>query len=348
MRRLIFFLIFTFLFDALLTPSISAPLKRPLSFQQMAPKDGLSGQMIISIAVRGEEVWFGTYEGGATLYDRAKKVYAHYTTKGEPTVKVDDGESIRWKNHLAYNHVSVIVPDTDRIWFGTYFYGFGGGGISYHHPQRTPPWKTFTTHDGRAKKVNAIATDGDFLWVGSEKGLSLLDKKTEGWKRFYSAQDGLSGNFVNAILVQPDYLWVGTNGGISRFNRERKTWKAYSQPEGLTEREIKSLAKMGGKIWAGGTGGNLFEYDAASERWKRLESTDALKNGGIQFIATTKEKAFVCRDLGVSIYNSPTGQWESLTAADGLPSNNVFCAAEDKNSIWFGTDKGASRLILNP
>jgi hypothetical protein len=49
----------------------------------------------------------------------------------------------------------------------------------------------------------------------------------------------------------------------------------------------------------------------------------------------------------VSIYDFQTGQWESLTMADGLLSNTIFSAAEDKNSIWFGTDKGASRLIFS-
>ncbi|MDP2972341.1 MAG: hypothetical protein Q8P64_24510 [Deltaproteobacteria bacterium] len=327
---------------------MAGPLKKPLSFQQITQKEGLSSNMVISIAIQGEEVWFGTYEGGATLYDRSKKVYKHYTTKGEPAIKVDDGDSIRWKNHLAYNHVSVIVPDTDRIWFGTYFYGFGGGGISYFSPGRNPQWKTFPTNDGRAKKVNAFGVDGELLWVGSEKGLSLLDKKTEGWKQFYSTRDGLSGNFVNSILIEPDFIWMATSGGISRLQKAKKVWKNYSEKEGLTEVEIKALVKVGQRIWAGGIGGNLFEYDSASDRWKRLEPTDSLKNGGIQSVAVTKEKVLVCRDNGVSVYDLPSGQWEPLTAADGLLSNNVFYAAEDKNSIWFGTDKGASQLIIKP
>ncbi|MCJ7704542.1 MAG: hypothetical protein MUO28_03285 [Desulfobacterales bacterium] len=327
---------------------MAGPLKKPLSFQQITQKEGLSSNMVISIAIQGEEVWFGTYEGGATLYDRSKKVYKHYTTKGEPAIKVDDGDSIRWRNHLAYNHVSVIIPDTDRIWFGTYFYGFGGGGISYYSPGRSPQWKTFPTNDGRAKKVNAIAVDGELLWVGSEKGLSLLDKKTEGWKQFYSTRDGLSGNFVNSILIEPDFIWMATSGGISRLQKAKKVWKNYSEKEGLTEVEIKALVKVGQRIWAGGIGGNLFEYDSASDRWKRLEPTDSLKNGGIQSVAVTKEKVLVCRDNGVSVYDLPSGQWEPLTAADGLLSNNVFYAAEDKNSIWFGTDKGASQLIIKP
>ena len=341
------------LFSSILVFSFSyyveaGPLKRPLSFQQVTPKDGLSSEMVYAIAVQGEEVWFGTYGGGATLYDKSKKIYKAYTTKGEPMDQADDGKSINWKNLLSYNHVSVIVPDVDRIWFGTYFYGFGGGGISYYHPQKNPPWKRFNTNDGRAKKVVSMAVDGEWVWVGSEKGLSLLDKKTEGWKVFYSTQDGLSGNFVNSILNQSDSLWMGTNAGISHFHKAKKTWKTYSQKEGLTETEIKSLVNVGKKMWAGGIGGALFEYDAVTNRWKRIETTDSLKNGGIHSITVTKEKVFICRDNGVSIYDLPTGQWESLTVSDGLLSNTVFCAAEDKNGIWFGTDRGASRLILTP
>jgi len=331
-----------------LTHAEADRLKRPLSFQQITQKDGLSSEMVYAIAVQGEEIWFGTYEGGATLFDKTKKVFKAYTTKGEPMDKVDDGNSINWKNLLPYNHVSVILPDEDRIWFGTYFYGFGGGGISYYHPRRNPQWKKFPTNDGRAKKINSMAVDGESLWVGSEKGLSLLDKKTEVWKRFYSTQDGLSGNFVHAILVQPDFVWLGTNGGISRLHKVQKIWKTYSLKEGLTDTEIKSLVKMGPRIWAGGVDGTLFEYDPVSDRWNKIEPTESLKNGGIHSVTVTKEKAFICRDNGVSVYDFPTSSWESLTASDGLLSNTVFCAAEDKNSIWFGTDKGASQLVLSP
>jgi len=346
LRRMLCFLApFTFFFIA----SVDAgSLKRPLSFQQITQKEGLSSDMVYAIAVQDEKVWFGTEGGGATLFDKSKKVYKAYTTKGEPTDKIDHGKSINWQNLLPYNHVSVIVPDGDRTWFGTYFYGYGGGGISYYLPRRNPSWKRFNTNNSRAKKVNSMAVDGESLWVGSEKGLSLLDITTESWKRFYSTEDGLSGNFVNAILVQPDSIWTGTNGGVSRLDKVKKTWKIYSHQEGLAETEIKSLARVGEKIWAGGIGGTLFVYDPVSDRWKKIETTDPVRGGGIHSIAVTKERVFVCRDNGVSVCDLATGQWESLTAVDGLLSNTVFCAAGDKNSVWFGMDKGASRLILVP
>ncbi len=325
----------------------AGPLKRPLSFQQITQKEGLSSEMVNAIAVQGEEVWFGTEGGGATLYDRAKKTWKAYTTKGDPQDK-DDGVSIRWKNILPHNHVSVILPDEDRVWFGTYFYGFGGGGISYYQARRTPVWKTFNTNNGQAKKIVSMAADPDTLWVGSEKGLSLLDKKKEAWKGFLSAQGGLTGNFVNALLLQSEYLWVGTNAGISRLHKTKKIWKKYTAKEGFPEREMKSLVRVGQKVWAGSADGLLLEYDPDLDRWKQLDSTDPLKNGGVYSMLATKDWVFVCRDNGVSACYLPTGQWESITASDGLLSNNIFCAAEDGNSIWFGTDKGASRLVFSP
>ena len=328
-------------------PSEASPLKRPLSFQQVTPKDGLSSEMVNAIAVQGEEVWFGTYAGGATLYNKLKKTCKSYTTKGELLAKTDDGKSINWKNLLPYNHVSAILPDTDRIWFGTYFYGFGGGGISYYHPQNTPPWKKLNTNNDVAKKIVSLAADSDLLWVGSEKGLSILDKNTEQWKQFYSTRQGLSGNFVNALLNDSEFLWAGTNLGISRLHKAQRTWKTYSEKEGIPG-EIKSLAKVGSKMWAGAIDGALFEYDPAADRWKKIEGTDALKDGDIQFILATRERVYICRENGVSIHHLSTGQWESITTTDGLLSNIVLSAAEDEDGIWFGTDKGVSKLLLKP
>jgi ligand-binding sensor domain-containing protein len=325
----------------------SSTLKRPLSFQKFTSNEGLSSDMVYAIAVNGEELWFGTYAGGATFFDRSKKIVKAFTTKGEPMDSVDDGVSINWKNLLPYNHVTVIVPDIDRVWFGTHFYGFKGGGISYYQPHRQPQWRVFNTNNGRAKKIISMALDGATVWVGSEKGLNSLDKKTENWQQFYSIQNGLSGNFINSILVLPDFLWVGTNGGISRFNKTKKIWKNYSLKEGLTQTEIKSLIIVDGKIWAGGIGGTLFEYEPQGDIWKRIEPTDTLKNGSINSMAFIKDRVFVCRENGVSIFNIKSKTWESINVTDGLLSNMVLCVAEDKDGVWFGTDKGATKLLLN-
>ncbi len=348
MRRLwtLFLSIFIISIFFLFTNAEADPLKRPLSFQSYTVREGLSSNMVNAIAIQGDQVWFGTEGGGAALFDRAKNIWRAYTTKGEPPDKVDRGKSIEWQNILSYNHVSVIAPDGERVWFGTYFYGFGGGGISYYHPGKNPPWKKFSTNNGKAKKIVSIAVDENTVWVGSERGLSFVDKKVDAWKGFYSPEDGLSGNFVNALLVQGEAIWIGTNAGMTRFVQGKKTWRRYGAKEGLPETEIKALAGVGNKIWAGNADGTLFEYDPASDRWKRLDPTDPLKGGGIYALMVGKNRVWICRDNGVSVYDIAKGQWEAITPSDGLISGMVFSAAEDRDGIWFGTDKGASRLAL--
>ena len=325
----------------------AGPFKRPFSFQHFTLKEGLSGEMVYAIAPQGDEVWFGTYGGGATLLNRSNKTAAHFTTKGEPQEN-DDGVSIKWKNHPAYNHVWVILPDKDRIWFGTYFYGFGGGGISYYRAKKKKPWRAFNTNQGRAKKVVSMAVNEDLLWVGSEKGLSVLDKKTERWKSFFSTEEGLAGNFVNALLLDEAYLWIGTNAGINRMGLNDQTLKTYRPRDGSVEFETKSLAKVNHRIWAGSPQGTLLSYDPAKDAWEKMDVADPLKDGGLHSIAVIKGAVFICRDNGVSVYHPSVNLWETITRADGLLSNTVFCAVEEKDGVWFGTDQGASRLILVP
>jgi len=55
--QIIFYSIFVLFFFC---HAEAAPFKRPLSFQQITPKEGLSSEMVYSVAIQGEEVWFGT------------------------------------------------------------------------------------------------------------------------------------------------------------------------------------------------------------------------------------------------------------------------------------------------
>jgi hypothetical protein len=47
--------------------ALPAPLKKPLSFQHFTQKDGLTSEMVYAVAVKGDEVWFGTDKGVSKL-----------------------------------------------------------------------------------------------------------------------------------------------------------------------------------------------------------------------------------------------------------------------------------------
>jgi ligand-binding sensor domain-containing protein len=337
-----------FLSVVALVPLRAAALSRSLTFQNLTSKHGLSSDMILAVAVQGDKVWFGTYAGGATLYDPVHKTFKAYTTKGEPQDKKDNGSSINWQNLLAYNHVTAIEPDGDQVWFGTNFYGFGGGGISCYRPRSQVVWKRYSTFDRRAKKVITLAVEPAGVWVGTERGLSFLDRKSGQWAKFYSIQNGLAGNFVNAIVNEPDELWAGTNAGVSRLDKTRQTWKSYAYKEGLEDLDIKALLRVGDRLWAGTSRGMLFSYDRLQDRWVPIAVPGNLPKGTVNSLAEAGGRVYVCRDDGVDVKERDSGLWDGLTTADGLPSNTVLCAAPAPEGVWFGTDAGASFLRLSP
>ena len=89
------FLSFSFFFLWIGYAGASQLFKRPLTLQHLTPKDGLSSEMVYAIAVQEDKIWFGTYGGGATLYDRSKNSFKAYTTKGDPPAKVDSSSRNR-------------------------------------------------------------------------------------------------------------------------------------------------------------------------------------------------------------------------------------------------------------
>ena len=65
--------------------------------------DGLGSDVVISIALNGEEIWFGSADAGVTRLDRI--------TGDWRVFNIDDG--------LPHNRVEAIALDGDQLWFGT-------------------------------------------------------------------------------------------------------------------------------------------------------------------------------------------------------------------------------------
>lgn len=311
------------------------------NWERLTIKEGLSSDLVYSLAVVGDTVWFGTYGGGAVQYEKPKKAFKVFTTKGEDLAKFDDGDTLVWKNLPRYNEVTAIAVDGETLWFGTDFYGKGGGGFSHYDP-KTRKWTLYNTEQGLVyKKVLSLALDGEYLWVGTKRGVSRFDKKRKVFKNFR-----VVGNYVNSILPTLDAVWFATNTGITRLDKKTSRMIHYTAKEGLPEEEVKALAAVGSEIWAGLSSGGLARFGPPFNRWQTFSSEDPLARMPVNYILGTKDRAYVCRDGGVSVYDMATKKWSSITAKEGLVSETVFAAALDGDGVWFGTDGGAYKLVL--
>lgn len=322
----------------------------------VSTKEGLSSEIVYALGVQKDEVWFGTVGGGATLYHKATGKTKVYTTKGEKPQPVDDGDTLNWKNLPAYNDVTCIAVDGEKVWFGTDFYGYGGGGVSCYDPRKNT-WTNYNNSQHRLpgkvilglvyKKPVSLAVDGQYLWIGTTKGLSRLDKQKNQFKNFKAeTTSGLAGDYINSIAVTSEAVWLATNGGVSRYDKNTGKFTRYTPAWTQDSKECKTVAVGEKEVWAGGTYGGLCRFNASLSRFEPAPAGDPLEKEAVQHILAVKDKIYFCKDGGLSLWDQKSRKWAAITSKDGLPGDKVFCAAQDSDGIWLGTDKGAAKLML--
>ncbi|CUT05813.1 two-component regulator propeller domain-containing protein, partial [Candidatus Kryptobacter tengchongensis] len=88
---------------------------------------------------------------------------------------------------------------------------------------QNPEWINFTTGGNH---INALAIEGDYIWVGTDGGLVKLNMLT-GEKVNYTKGSGLPSNYVLAIAIDGQgNKWIGTGGGLAKF--DGVNWTVYN------------------------------------------------------------------------------------------------------------------------
>ncbi|MFT5378117.1 MAG: signal transduction histidine kinase/ligand-binding sensor domain-containing protein [Candidatus Latescibacterota bacterium] len=283
--------------------------------------DGLADNRVTDIVQdRDGLMWFATYGGGISRYDGES--WQTYTS--------DDG--------LAANEVRHILQDRDgHLWFATQ------SGVSRFDGET---WKTFTAADGLASDriLSTFQSKNGALWFSGTEGATRFDGET--WKIF-SEDDGLLSNFVTDTFQDRDgYMWFATHGGgVSRFDGLDE-WTSFTTKDGLAYGKIWNIIQdHEGYLWFA-TSGGVSRYDTYSIKY--LGAEEGFGDYGLS-------KIYRGRDALWLIKSDPLGQGNGLsrydgtsitdfTLADGLPSERVFNAFEDRSgALWMSTDIGVSR-----
>lgn len=319
------------------------------SWSHLTTENGLSSNTVLSIAVEGKYIWFGTYAGGASCYDKESGQWKVYTTKWEPALSKKTKSSLYWENTLEDNHVTAVVVDLNNdIWFGTTFYGYDDDyGISRFIRNPSPQWAVYGLPNGvYCNDITSIAVDADFVWFSTQKGLARYSKKANTFSFFNSPQQ-LPDIYLNSVTIDSQDVWLSTASGVTVLNKKTRTWKSYSKNDGLPEDSIQAVIVEGMNIWAGGTYGSLAVFNKEEKVWREIKTGDGLDDKWIKGMVYDGRYIWVARDGGVSCYNIARGKWLALTSEDGLAGNQVKAIAIDGSTIWFGTEAGVSRLTLN-
>lgn len=226
--------------------------------------------------------------------------------------------------------------DTAHAWFR-----------SYRHQQANP------NSLGKGAVTAAYADDADVLWVGTNRGLNRIDRRTD---QAVQVDQPAFARGVSAIAKdQSGQWWFGTHGaGVVRFDPASGTYTTYahqaSDPRSLNHNRVTALwVDRSGSVWVG--------TDFALSRWEPVTedfSTFRAQPKGLAQYRSMAEDAsgalwLATASRGVQRFDPGTGTFTifdaELRAAQPPGHNRVNSIHVDRSGmVWTATFRGLGKL----
>ena len=355
------------------------------TFKSYTPADGLADDMIVDLAEgRDGNLWVGTGSRGAmkisthgfTSYGEMDGVShtvvrsifedgngSMYAVGDRPFIdRLDDGRFTRIEPVLPVTPTetlvwsySVVQDRTGQWWIGTRegLYRFAKT-YSIDELARERATTVYTTRDGLAgnRILNLHEDSRGDIWFGTE-GRDVLSRweRSTGLFHHYSAQNGLPASQPYAYAEdRSGNLWIGFDrGGVVRY-RDGRFVTVPDLPGASTSRVSGLYLDHAGRIWIlTSVSGVTRVDDPDADRPAFVTYTSAQGLSGCEATSITEDaygRVYVAGFCGVNRIDPVTDRIKHYTTADGLGSNEVESAFRDsRDTLWFGTKRGVSRLI---
>lgn len=214
-----------------------------------------------------KRLWVGGFQGGLHRWIPRTMDFTRY--EYSPAVA----------HSISTDEVRAICEDvSDGVFNGRLWVGTWGGGVNYFNPET----EVFTAYRYNANDPTSLSNDvvrciyvdsKDRVWVGTNDGLNLFDRRTKRWQRFYEA-DGLPNNVVYAIREDSEgALWLSTNKGLARFFPEglskHKRIQCFTMVDGLPADEFNGNVSWRGRdgtLYFGSIAGLVMAHPALLQR----------------------------------------------------------------------------------
>jgi len=251
------------------------------------------------------------------------------------------------KKLMPCGMIVAIEPSERYVWFGGWELRPGEEHGLARYDKRTGKWELFLESEGViAGEVNALAVDGEQLWIGSSsdwrwnRGLHLYSPKTH-TNRLFREQDGLPYRRVHGIAVLDDAVWVATMGGVGRYDKKTQTWKAFTKKAGHLANDFTTCISADERyIWAGSYSG-LEMYDRQRGLWRSLNKDNGPFQSAVIDIDSDEETVWFLSQQKVLIFDRATRQFSRWPIvhepAKKSELRNIEVTAD---KVFLGSDKG--------
>ena len=312
--------------------------QNPLLFNQLTTRDGLLSNITTTLYQDSRYfLWIGTNHG-LIRYDG--KFFTNYNQIGE--------------GGITDRVITCITEDADgNIWIGTesglnklnpknnqitqYRSGSGPGTIPFH-------WCNYLFTDSKKQ-----------LWLTTEKGIALYDKKTDSFENIpisVYGKDEKINKFINQVAEDEEgNFWLSTSFGLKKFNPSTKQFYSYhlEEPNNSLRKENVlyglCVAKPG-SIWAVSFEGHLLHYESKNNRLK-IVSISSKEGPRLLSICTIKQEKqkflLIATSDGIFKVNPDNPESPPQKLLSGKSLNKVF--TDKQNNLWISSENGLFRQI---
>ena len=196
------------------------------------------------------------------------------------------------------------------------------------------------------------------LYFSTQDGILTLSQDSKGQYTFKKILEGSKIDHMGIETLYYDYkteyLWIGTfSDGLFVYNLNDE--RLVSETNNDIKQPIRKILSISNnRIWAGIDGRGILEYNRFTgellKNYTHSSHINHLFSDNIYDICSTPSKIWICTyNAGLMVYNKNNIIEKIYSKGNNVHQsiieNHVNIIFEDsKNNLWFGTDKGISKL----
>lgn len=292
--------------------------------------------------------------------DSSSKIWVSTSDNGLYCMNTAEG-ALRFENYQdadnLFSSVSAISMFEDlskNLWLGTRESGL-------YQIKNTNKVFRLIRNGLSSEKVRGILEDGDKLWVGTSKGLTLVNKKTGSFQILKSEEggrNGLSHNNIKELEITPDGdLWVATENGLNRLDTSAMSFQSFYAEDKvplIRANRVWTLAYLSDNyLWVGTLGGGITVIDPKSNKlvesyYSIPEDENSLSsNQIIQIFESSDQTVWVSTFGGGLCRLNRADNTIYPVLYDKLPRFPFSISEDDDGLLWVGTN-GHGFYSINP
>jgi ligand-binding sensor domain-containing protein len=276
-------------------------------------KDGLAGNSVLSLAKDRDTLWIGG-KSTITKFNLSENTFEKFVipVDFENVSSLAVNNRYVWAADGDYRSKPLVVLDKEAKNRGDY-------------------WAIIPNKDFNARHVNTLATDGKYLWIGTDDGVRQYDFETKECSSITTGLNSITGN-VKSIIVTEDFVWFGAArfACYDKADRSCNVW--------LKGQQSICYIAADGEDFLMSTSGNsqVVRFNPDTEKWTVGIQRQFIGTNSLFDILVDGKYVWVATAEGIDRFNKRNLNWDHFTEEQGLHGNSVGSLVSCDNEILTG------------